>query len=389
MAMLLSLTDLKSNPGLRAQVSRYPVGHRQKIWRLSAHAPRRTDLIYSFPAAAIAIVSRERGDPVRKEAIRRVDQGLPLHDIADTLALPYWYRRLPPESFSGPQQGDPTIIAADARLGARILNHLPGEPTAIQRWFRSVGLAWKLGGEDFACWIASQPLLKAAEPPPRLPLQALALYSFHSQAPDSKAGALIGTRWSGGLGLSRAAGEARFWLLSVLQERGVSDATAVGEPRSAWRLGNHEIVALDTPRLICEEARAMRNCLRQYIGLVAWSDSRLFGIRLEGRRIATMEVRPHDARRTPRLHEIRGPMNTLVAADVIELARQWIREQTPQLRCELGLDLERHSEERFQSLVWRPFAGAVLRSGRVSGPLPPPSLPSILRETQALCLFEK
>src|SRR5262249_7190863 len=158
-------------------------------------------------AAALAIVTRQRGDPAREEAMRRVETGAPLYAVARALELPFWYRRLPPEAFASAPVKVPQGLCDDSSFGAQILNLLPGVPAALCRWLEAVNTARAVGGDTFALWIGRQ---KALQSPQSwsLPVAVLALYAWHSQHGERQTALPIGVRWHPGMSLARAAEEA-------------------------------------------------------------------------------------------------------------------------------------------------------------------------------------
>jgi hypothetical protein len=100
-----------------------------------------------------------------------------------------------------------------------------------------------------------------------------------------------------------------------------------------------------------------------------------------------MDVRPVDEARTPRLYEIRGPMNTPVGNEVMAAAQSWIAAHASMLRRELGFLSTPQAEERFHELIWQPFASAF--ESATGRRLPTPSLAGLIRDTRGICMWEK
>ena len=82
------------NP-LDRQLRRYAGRLRPHLRRVANESKAHADLLFSFPAASVAIATaRPRGTRLR--ALRLIGRGAKLAEIADVLLLPMWTRRLPP-----------------------------------------------------------------------------------------------------------------------------------------------------------------------------------------------------------------------------------------------------------------------------------------------------
>lgn len=371
-------------PPLRPLISRFPKPVRRELWQLTNLVPRFRDLLESFPAAAIATAVRTSRDPVRTEALRHVKYGAPLYALARTLELPLWYRRLPPEAFAA-RPAPMTADASDVPFGARILNHLPTEPCAWTGWLDLVERARLTGGDDFAVWLAAQRIVRAPGRP-ELPLHVLALYAWASRERETAAGRSIIGAWSASMSLPRAAFAARVWLLRVLHGQCMCEPAAI-EAKRAWRVGDFKFVALQAPADILTEARAMHNCLADYIGLVAAARCRLYGVRLHGERVATLELRPGRSTGAPVIHQVCGPHNLPPAPEVVTAAQGWLSRE----RLSLGLEFRsfsKHTEERFAALVWAPYVEAAGRTGRRL-PATAPPIAILLQDADTLAAICK
>ncbi len=83
-------------------------------------------------------------------------------------------------------------------------------------------------------------------------------------------------------------------------------------------------VPLDIADAIAEEARAMKNCLLNYGDAVAEDRSRLWSVRRDGRRIATLEVGFPGNDPLPMVSELSGPSNDRAPTEVWIVARRWL-----------------------------------------------------------------
>lgn len=385
------LIFVKPAPSLRDLIKRFANEHRGRLWRLTATSSRFADLLTAFPGAAVAIAALPRDDAAGAEALRLVDAGAPLATIADALAIPLWFRRLPAESFRmqpvwpaafGCDEADPV---SEARTGARLLNLLPRSRMAAGPWLATVAEARAAGGDEFAIWVAGlQGVWKRSAQ--CLPVRVLALYYWHSRRPAGEAGRLIGDRWQPSMGVSRAAGEARRWLLEALRHGCGCDFPLIDIGRRSWQLDDLRILPLTTPAEILLEARAMRNCLPQYIAPVMAGQCRLYGYRRGEAHIATLEVRLCETTGRPYRKQLCGYRNADPADNLLAATDAWIAREAAALRREFLADFGRHSESLFRELVWRPYA---LAGGLSSDHIAEPAIADILREMEGLGAYEK
>lgn len=138
---------------VRAQLRRFDPCVRLKLAELAAQHRYIEDLLWSSPAIAHALASRQGG--VRADRAQAlVVLGAPLRTVARELGLPLWLRRLPPEAFAG---NIPTLPPS-AEFATRIANHFP-KPKTAKRWLRNVSVAYRLADADFAIWLAGQEAL--------------------------------------------------------------------------------------------------------------------------------------------------------------------------------------------------------------------------------------
>jgi hypothetical protein len=75
---------------------------------------------------------------------------------------------------------------------------------------------------------------------------------------------------------------------------------------------------------IAEEAAAMRNCLRTYGDSLAHNRSRLWSMRKDGRRVATLSVAPRHHDPLLSVIQLKAAGNADVSSDVWWAARQWL-----------------------------------------------------------------
>lgn len=100
-------------------------------------------------------------------------------------------------------------------------------------------------------------------------------------------------------------------------DRPVDYAPLWNEP---FELGDFEVVPLRSGRELSQEGAAMHHCVGSYSREVRSGMSRIFSLRRDGRRVATVELGGIGHGR-PSLYQVRGPCNAMPGREVIEVAR--------------------------------------------------------------------
>lgn len=91
------------------------------------------------------------------------------------------------------------------------------------------------------------------------------------------------------------------------------------------RVGGFDFVPLITAIDVLLEARAMGNCLRTYGSCLAHNASRLWGIRKDGKRVATLRLSRGRREPLPNLYELEFPRNVVASPEIWWVAHQWLR----------------------------------------------------------------
>jgi hypothetical protein len=92
----------------------------------------------------------------------------------------------------------------------------------------------------------------------------------------------------------------------------------------AARVAGYDFLPLSSIAAITEEADAMRNCLRTYGDNLAHNRSRLWSVRQDGRRVATLRVASHRRDPLPNIVELKGAGNAEVSQELWWAAHQWL-----------------------------------------------------------------
>lgn len=289
-----------------------------------ASSPRAVDLAQVFPGAAYTIAAQAVPANDLERAKRFVADGAPLREVARTLGLPLWLRRLPPEAF----RGQTAALPSSEMFTRRIANQLPVPVSESAFWLASVAFGTRACDEYFALWLASQRIFSDAHRDPDRLFAVLAAYAWFSGADRTKGHALIVTPWRPEMAFDTAICAAKTWLNRIrltlqLRDGAVTDAWL--QPADVQGLRFQPLL---TATDILAEARAMQNCADQYSDRVSRDKCRLFSIRRRGVRVATLEIGPHA--REPHMltiNQLKARHNLPAAIEVWQAAYAWLAGQ--------------------------------------------------------------
>jgi hypothetical protein len=129
------------------------------------------------------------------------------------------------------------------------------------------------------------------------------------------------------MGIRRASEELMRW------RRRVDLACLLGDGiESPWlspgTVGKYEFVALQTLNDFMSESRAMNNCLDQYADRLGTGLIRVFSIRVDGKRIADLEVGPISSLGLPAIVQIKAANNRQAPPGAWQAAQQWLESQS-------------------------------------------------------------
>lgn len=305
-------------------IQRFPAPVRREIRRLIRTHPRAADLCQTFPGLLYAIAMRHGPASARLCALSGIDAGEPLKSIARILSLPMWLRKLPPEAFADL----PAAFPQSAAFTRQIAHRLPRAPEEARCWLDAILFAHMAAGEDFAVWLAAQPIY--SDPfEPRRALAILAAYAWHSGKPDSEAFKLIVVPWRQEIAFDTAMCAAKSWFNRVRLVLQMPH----GAVRDCWlkpgtAMGYSFEPLLDADALL-KEANAMHNCADQYAERIVRDKCRLFSVRRAGIRFATLEIGQH-AREggVLAINQLKARHNMAVTGEVWQAAHAWMATQS-------------------------------------------------------------
>jgi hypothetical protein len=300
------------------QLRRYHPRFQRSVRSLAMRHSRIADLASSFPALLFALaVPRPGLDPA--PALARVIDGLALADVAAVVDVPLWLRKLPPEALVRPIARLP-----DGDLFRRqIANHLPQSPKLAPIWLQVVSDVAELAHESAAVWIARELVREPRRVNPAR-LRLISLWAWFSRERDTFGHGLIERPWTPDMRIGSALEAVDHWrdtftLHVSLGQRPIADMWL-----QAARVAGYDFLPLTSVAAISEEAKAMRNCLNTYGDRLAHNRSRLWSVRRDGERIATLKIARLSDDPLPNVVEFKGVGNAAVPRELWWVARQWL-----------------------------------------------------------------
>jgi hypothetical protein len=279
---------------------------------------RIADLAASFPALLFALaVPRPGLDPA--PAVARVIDGLGLADVAVAAGVPMWLRKVPPEALTRPIMRLP-----DGELFRRqIANHLPRSPKLAPTWLQVVADVADLAHEAAAVWGARELVREPRRVNPAQ-LRLICLWSWFSGQPGTYGYELIGKPWTPDMRMGPALAAADDWRMMIALHVNLGRQPITDMWLRTGRVAGYDFLPLNSIAAIAEEADAMRNCLHTYGYNLAHNRSRLWSVRRDGERVATLRVASRYRDPLPNIVELKGAGNTEVPRELWWAARQWL-----------------------------------------------------------------
>ena len=301
------------------RIAEYAATVRPRIAALTEAAPELEDLADSFPGLLFALAAGYNEGLARNRAIALTMQGAGLRQIADTLQLPVWLRRLPPAAFTEMMPRLP----ADADFGLRIGSFIPNDKRRAANWLLGISDAYLVGGREFALWTArAWGTLLASTPPNRAGLVPAWYWFSHSGGTHGHE--LLRAPWDQRQSTSAAADEINAWLKRVALVEWLGTGSI--EP---WipdaQLGLYEFKTLRRAEEFITTAAELDNCLEQFASRLSNGVSTVAKISRSGRTIACVEVGLHETDPSmPSIVQLRGHKNKRVPAELWRKVYDWL-----------------------------------------------------------------
>jgi hypothetical protein len=333
---------------------RFPALVRREARRLARSSARMADLATVFPGLLAAMALRRGTLDARQHAAALIEDGALLKSVARALDVPMWLRRLPPEAFDAL----PAYLPKSEVFGRRIATRMPLPGTESAFWLKSVLFAERACHEDFAIWLAGQNVFADRGDAEKL-FAVLAVYAWYSSRPDTEGYKLIVVPWRPEIAFDTALCAAKSWFnrvrlvlqmpMGAIDDPWLKPGSALGytfEPL----LNNVDILA---------EAHAMQNCADQYGDRIVREKCRLFSVRRNGARVATLEIGPHQ-RETGVLsiNQLKARHNMAASTEIWQAAYTWMAGQAALKRLPMLGTPDRRYDLSAWSRVLQPYRDA-------------------------------
>lgn len=324
-------------------------GYRQKkrLAKFAARSPRLAQLASSFPLLFFALATGYGTARKRALALRMVEDGCKLRDIAAVMELPMVLRAVPPallrEKLVTARFSDKNA----AKLVSFARTAGPSQRNAIAAAFYGS----RLYNDSFGVWLAH---IAVCDRVIQLEaVRAIALYAWASHQTHDPEVCFGVPPWCPELSLETACSNARLWI-----DRQQWGGFYAGKPlEDRWmRPGCYDgfdIVPLLTMAELKAETAVMRNCLGSYAPRLIGGCTRLYGVRKDGTPIATAEI-VLGRRNRLRLAQVKGPQNADVPREVLRAVHRWWSEHAPWTGVpHEAADSFDPADERFEHIVRR------------------------------------
>jgi hypothetical protein len=309
------------------------------------------ELSLSFPALLVALAYGRAGVD-RHRLMEMAIQGAPLPILAKQAGVPLWLRRMPPDLLAAPLPELPDSLF----LRHRMVNHFPRHPRQSTQWLGAVSEGGLWVHDEFALWCARNFAVSVVKQrrgrrrSARSAFHILCLWAWYSSQPHTRAHGLITVPWSPDMQRPAAFTAAFEWRDSV-----ELDLTLGAQNIDDWWLqpgsvDGYAFQPLRTAADIDAEGRAMRNCVRTYGDAVASGDARLWSVRRNGGRFATLEIGRTGKSPVPSIRQLCLAGNEEAPADLWLSAHRWFNAQG---LIQLPEPESPNNRSSFDVVVWR------------------------------------
>jgi hypothetical protein len=300
------------------RLQRYSAAAQTAVRTVARRHGRVADLAVSFPVLLFALaLPRREIDPAC--ALAAAIDGRPLADVAQAAGVPLWLRRMPVDALAKPL---PQLPDSDL-FRRRIVNHLPRSPKLAPVWLDAVSFAAQVAHEPFAIWIA-RALTRDAKEFNVGQLRLLGLWAWFSMHPGTTGHRLMPRPWHPAMSFKTAREAAWDWQTRVGLHINLGEAPIADMWLSPGCVDNFEFVPLRCADDIVAEAAAMENCVETYGYSLAHNRSRLWSVRMNGRRVATLQLSQYAGDPLVMIRQLKGERNRKVPVEMWWAARQWL-----------------------------------------------------------------
>lgn len=335
---------------LEARLRRFAAPVQPAVLTLAARDPRLADLALSFPALLFALaVPRRDVDAAR--AIAAVVAGRSLADVAQIADVPSWLRRLPVNALTTPLP----FLPEGAAFGRRIANHLPRASKAVPLWLEAVSCAAIWAHEPFAIWIARE-LTRGGKEVKTKGMRLMSLWAWFSTHEGTIGATMIAKRWHPAVRFKSAQEATEEWATRVTLWLNLGAEPLAETWLQPDCVHGYAFVPLRSVDEIAAEAAAMENCVNGYGHHLVHNFTRLWSVRKDGNRIATLSVGRYGANPFVVIDDLKAKRNREAPVEVWWAAQTWVNQHD--LRA---IEIKRHKAGRVPldaaawRALWRPY----------------------------------
>jgi hypothetical protein len=209
--------------------------------------------------------------------------------------------------------------------------------------------------EPAAVWIARE-FNREPHRVKRARLRLISLWAWFSAQQETFGRELIDRPWTPDMHIGAAVEAADDWQVTIdlhvnLGRQPINDMWL-----QAGRVAGYDFLPLTSISDIIEEADAMRNCLKTYGESIAHNSSRVWSVRRNGERIATLGVARRYRDPLPNIVEFKAAGNADVPRELWWTARQWLHmHNLPQIDTERRKWGTAPLDRATWLSLWRPY----------------------------------
>ena len=321
---------------------RFTFDLRYKIYRAGVQSLRARQLAETFPALAIYLYTCAPNERTR-EAVRLVEGGARLRDVAAAVDIPMTLRRVKPGAAH-------LVTKAFTRHGLDVLDCIPHTLPDQRIWLRAVRLAGRKNGDGYAAWCAKHiselpcgslrgilswladvgdwvNACNRINAPFGYGISEYDASLGYNPPRDFESGAQFVTRaFTHGMSVSTVTELSAHWHEAVAANMSgpLCKFPAPWFPENT--VGNYSFMPIDNAADLHREGATMRHCASTYAGYVRSEYAYIYSVRSAGERVATLALE-RTAGDKAVISQLRGHCNAEVSKEIEAAAEKWVSSQ--------------------------------------------------------------
>jgi hypothetical protein len=310
--MLKRLISEAAEPNALKLARRFHPLVRENIYRGAANSQRALQLIDAFPMLGLVIYcSSDEWRDRTSDAVKMVERGARLNEIASFMDIPMWTRKL-----------KPAVAHWFGYVPDDLDCYLPEKTWQQRLWLRAF-MSRGADNPDFAYWIARNVLKVGNRIRPVLDFLS-DMNDWVREAKRKKPRCII-RPFSPDMSVNTVRAENELWHEAIAKRKAAKSNYKIPAPwYPAGQVNGYQIVPLDSTEELWKEGRAMHHCAVAYDYRVAAGKCYMYSVRQGDNRLATVELVRKQG--TVRPLQIRATCNGDPPKEVKIAVRQWISE---------------------------------------------------------------